>query len=139
MFTMLFARRRDETLELRPFPLWQALVSGVVIGMLSGMVGIGGGIFLSPLIMLARWGTSKQAAATAAGFILLNSISGLLGRFLGGNLVLGTFGAALLPLGIVAALAGSYLGARKIPSVWTRRILGVVLLIAIVNYLVGKF
>jgi hypothetical protein len=94
-------------------------------------------VFLSPLIILARWGTPKQAAATAAGFILLNSISGLLGRLLGGNLVLGSFGVALLPVGILGALAGSYLGARRFSGLWTRRILGVVLLVAIINFAVG--
>ncbi len=141
MFTMLFARdgKYDQTSDLRNFPLWLALASGAGLGLLSGMVGIGGGVFLSPLIILARWGTSKQAAATAAAFIVLNSVSGLLGRLLGGNLVLGTFGLFLLPLGILGALAGSYLGARRFSGVWTKRILGVVLLIAIVNFTVGYF
>jgi uncharacterized membrane protein YfcA len=139
MLSMLFARKQtaDEAAHLRAFPLWLALVCGAGIGLLSGMVGIGGGVFLSPLIILARWGTSKQAAATASGFIVLNSISGLIGRALGGNFVLGEFGAALLPLGIIGALAGSYLGAHKFSGLWTRRILGVVLLIAIVNFWVG--
>jgi hypothetical protein len=138
MFTMLFTRKgtMDKAALLRPFPLWLALTCGAGIGLLSGMVGIGGGVFLSPLIILARWGTSKQAAATAAGFILLNSVSGLVGRLLGGNLVLGMFGAALLPVGILGALAGSYLGARRFSGLWTRRILGIVLLVAIVIYLV---
>ena len=141
MFNMLFARKRisDETTDLQLLPLWQALASGAAIGLLSGMVGIGGGIFLSPLIILAHWGTPKQAAATAAGFIVLNSISGLAGRLVGGNLMLGTFGLSLIPLGIVGALIGSYLGARSFSSLWTRRILGVVLLIAITNYIIGWF
>lgn len=141
MFTMLFAHKGtvDESARLRPFPPWLALTCGAGIGLLSGMVGIGGGVFLSPLIILTRWGTPKQAAATAAGFILLNSVSGLLGRLLGGNLVLGTFGPALLPVGILGALAGSYLGARWFSGFWTRRILGVVLLAAIVTYVVGRF
>jgi uncharacterized protein len=140
MFNMLFTRKGtgDEAVNLHPFHVWQALVSGAAIGLLSGMVGIGGGIFLSPLIILAHWGTSKQAAATAAGFIVLNSVSGLAGRLVGGNLMLGVFGIALIPLGIVGALTGSYLGARKISGLWTRRILGVVLLIAIINFIVGR-
>lgn len=139
MLIMLFARKEsgDEAAHLRPFPLWLAMSCGAGIGLLSGMVGIGGGVFLSPLIILARWGTSKQAAATAAGFIVLNSVSGLIGRAVGGNLVLSAFGAALMPFGIVGALAGSYLGARKFSGLWTRRILGVVLLVAIVKFVVG--
>jgi uncharacterized membrane protein YfcA len=138
MINMLFARKErvDEVVRLRPLPLWLALGSGVGIGLLSGLVGIGGGVFLAPLIILARWGTSKQAAATAAGFIVLNSISGLAGRVLGGNFILGAFGVLLLPMGILGAMMGSYLGARYFSSLWTRRILGVVLLIAIVNFVV---
>jgi len=139
MLRMLFARPEPQAGpdNLRPFPVWLALTCGAGIGLLSGMVGIGGGIFLSPLIILARWGTPKQAAATAAGFIVLNSISGLIGRVLGGNFVLGAFGAALLPVCIIGALAGSYLGARRFSGLWTRRILGVVLLTAIINFWVG--
>jgi len=141
MLRMLFTRPEPQAGpdNLRPFPVWLALTCGAGIGLLSGMVGIGGGIFLSPLIILARWGTPKQAAATAAGFIVLNSISGLIGRVLGGNFVLGAFGAALLPVGIIGALAGSYLGARRFSGLWTRRILGVVLLTAIINFWVGFF
>ncbi|HEX7621351.1 MAG TPA: sulfite exporter TauE/SafE family protein [Anaerolineales bacterium] len=138
MLNMLFARKEtvDAEVRLRPFPIWLTLVCGAGIGLLSGMVGIGGGVFLAPLIILTRWGTAKQAAATAAGFIVLNSISGLIGRVLGGNYILGTFGASLLPVGIFGALGGSYLGARHFSGLWTRRILGVVLLISIVNFVV---
>jgi hypothetical protein len=136
---MLFARNKtEENTRLRAIPTWQALVSGALIGLLSGVVGIGGGIFLSPLIILAGWGTPKQAAATSAGFIVLNSLSGLTGRLTGGNLVFGWFGAALIPLGALGALAGSYLGARYLPGVWLRRILGVVLLIAVGSYWLGR-
>jgi len=141
MLRMLFARKESasETGGLQAPPLWLALLSGAVIGLLSGMVGIGGGIILSPLIILMRWGTPKQAASTAAGFIFLNSLSGLLGRFLGGNFMFGELGAWLLPVGILGALAGSYLGARRFSGLWTRRVLGVVLLIAVVRFWVGYF
>lgn len=139
MLRMLFSGKDSSAADLRPAPSWLALACGAGIGLLSGMVGIGGGVFLSPLIILARWGTSKQAAATAAGFIFLNSISGLIGRALGGNLTLGTFGAALLPVVILAALTGSYFGARRFSGVWIRRLLGLVLLAAIVNYVVGTW
>jgi uncharacterized protein len=138
-FNMLVARHQaEETDNLHAFPRWQAMVSGAVIGLLSGVVGIGGGIFLSPLIILAGWGTPKQAAATSAAFIVLNSLSGLAGRLTGGNLVFGWFGAALIPLGVLGGLAGSYLGARYFPGVWLRRILGIVLLIAVGNYWLGR-
>jgi len=136
MLRMLFARkgRKEETDGSRPPPLWLALACGGGIGLLSGMVGIGGGILLSPVIILAGWGTPKQAAATSAGFILLNSISGLAGRLSGGNLVLDTLGAWLLPASILGSLTGSYLGARYFSGLWTRRILGIVLLIAVIRF-----
>jgi len=133
------ARGGKERQSTRPPPTWLALTSGAVIGLLSGMVGIGGGIILSPLIILMRWGTPKQAASTAAGFIFLNSLSGLLGRFIGGNLMFGELGVWLLPIGVLGALAGSYLGARRFSGLWTRRVLGVVLLIAVVRFWVEYF
>jgi len=138
---MLFAKNgnEDDGHTLRAFPLWLALTVGFVIGLLSGMIGIGGGILLSPLIILMRWGTSKQAASTAAGFIFLNSVSGLLGRLLGGNFIFGELGAWLLPVGILGALAGSYFGARRFSGLWGRRALGVVLLIGVVRFWVGYF
>lgn len=58
-----------------------SLIVGGILGLLSGMVGIGGGIFLSPLIINMGWGRSKSAAATASVFILLNSLAGLAGQF----------------------------------------------------------
>lgn len=139
MLHMLFARneRKAEADGFRPPPPWLALACGGAIGLLSGLVGIGGGILLSPVIILARWGTPKQAAATAAVFILLNSISGLLGRLIGGNFMFGELGAWLLPAGILGALAGSYLGAQRFSGLWTRRVLGVVLLIAVVRFWAG--
>jgi len=88
---------------------------------------------------MMRWGTPKQAASTAAGFIFLNSISGLLGRLLGSNFMFGELGVWLLPAGILGALAGSYLGARRFSGVWTRRVLGVVLLIAVIRFWMGFF
>jgi len=123
----------------RPLPLWAALISGALIGLLSGMIGIGGGIFLSPLIILAQWGDSKQASASAGGFIAINSFSGLMARFVNGSFTFGTFGFSLLAVGLVGALVGSQLGARKFSSAGVRRALGVVLSIAVGIYWFGFF
>ena len=141
MVRMLFAGKANQTAseKTQPPPIWLALCSGVAIGLLSGMIGIGGGIILSPLIILMHWGTPKEAAATAAIFIFLNSLSGLLGRTLGGNFMFGQLGAWLLPIGVVGALAGSYFGARHFSTSWGRRVLGVVLLIAVVKFWAGYF
>ena len=141
MLRMLFASKASKSAahKTKTPPLWLALLSGAAIGLLSGMVGIGGGIILSPLIIMLHWGTPKQAASTAAGFIFLNSLSGLLGRALGGNFIFGQLGAWLLPIGVIGALAGSYFGAQKFSSIGARRALGVVLLIAVVKFWVGWF
>lgn len=133
-FRLLFFSNRLEARRLNLPSLWKALLVGFGIGLLSGMVGIGGGIFLSPLIILVGWGNSKQASAVAAAFIALNSASGLVGRLLGGNFVFGEFGAWLLPFGLVGALAGSYIGAKKTSGSALQRVLGIVMIFAVVNF-----
>ncbi len=115
----------------RPIPLWAALFSGALIGLLSGMIGIGGGIFLSPLIILAQWGDSKQAAASAGGFIAINSVSGLIGRYNSGAFEFGEFGLPLLAVGLLGALIGGQLGAVKLSGAGVRRALGAILAIAV--------
>lgn len=111
-------------------PSWViAFIVGAVIGFVSGLVGVGGGIFLSPLILLAGWGDAKKTAATSAAFIFVNSVAGLAGRVVRGTFAVG----ALLPF-VVATFAGgilgSYLGAQRYSNRTIRRLLGVVLLIA---------
>lgn len=110
------------------------LSSGLLIGLLSGMVGLGGGIFLSPLIILMGWGTPKEAAASSAGFIVVNSASGLLGRVIGGTFMLGVLGATLLPVGFAGALIGSWLGARYLSGTFLRRVLGIILLLTVLSF-----
>lgn len=135
-FRILFFRSisDEDTSSVRPLSLGVALLCGAGIGLLSGIIGIGGGIFLSPLIVLAGWGTPKQAAASSAAFIFVNSFSGLLGRAMSGSLELGVLGLALLPLGLAGAWVGSRLGSRYLSGAAVRRLLGVVLLIAVVRY-----
>src|SRR6266498_2888375 len=133
---MLFFRTPTESIdrESRSITWWAALLAGTVIGLLSGMLGMGGGIFLSPLILLMQWGTSKQAAASAGGYIAINSVSGLIGRILGGTLQFGQFGLWLLPVGLLGALIGSQLGALKFSGTSVRRILGIILIVAVGTY-----
>lgn len=131
---LFFSRASDDDHPLRPLPLGWALVIGLGIGLLSSMVGIGGGIFLSPVIIFARWGTGKQASAVAAAFILLNSLSGLAGRFLGGTFQLDELALFLVPLGLLGALMGGYWGAIRFTGLGLRRTLGIIMAFAVSNF-----
>jgi len=82
-----------------------ALVAGAVIGFFSGMIGIGGGIILSPLLLLTRWGGMKETAAASSAFIFLNSLAGLSGHIVAGMEV-----SPRIILWIVAVVAGGLLG-----------------------------
>ncbi|MBC8200715.1 MAG: sulfite exporter TauE/SafE family protein [Planctomycetes bacterium] len=108
------------------------IIAGICIGFVSGAIGIGGGIFLSPFVLLLGWTTAKQTAAISAPFILLNSIAGLCGiTFEFGGLPINT--TLVAPL-LVAVVAGGYIGAtfgsKKLSHVGLRTVLGVVLLFA---------
>jgi hypothetical protein len=123
----------------RPLPIWAALASGAGIGLLSGILGIGGGIFLSPLIILMGWGNSKQAAASAGGFIAINSVSGLMARITNGTFEIGGFGLPMLVAGLLGALIGSLLGAVRFSSTGVRRALGAILSIAVGTFWISFF
>jgi uncharacterized membrane protein YfcA len=107
---------------------------GAGIGWLSGVVGIGGGIFLSPVLVFFRWAGAKQAAAAAACFIVANSAAGLSGRLLSGTMV---YGPLWLPMtcAFAGGWVGSRLGARRFPAPAVQRILATVLVLACVKLL----
>lgn len=115
---------------------WIAMLIGGGIGLLSGVVGVGGGIFLSPLIMLMGWANAKTTAAISAVFILVNSLAGLGGRAVGSTLAVGS----LLPF-IAAAFVGGYLGSHfgssKYSNLALRRLLALVLVIASVKLVIS--
>ncbi|MBX9940567.1 MAG: sulfite exporter TauE/SafE family protein [Candidatus Obscuribacterales bacterium] len=102
---------------------------GAGLGFVSGMVGIGGGVFLSPIILYKGWGDMRQTAAASALFIFANSVSGLLSRYWRGGLHdLALF--PYLPVAVAAALFGAHLGARKFKSARLQIFLGLVLALA---------
>ena len=121
-------RAQDDAASAEP-PLVPALASGGVIGLLAGLTGTGGGIFLTPLLLHMRWAQAKRAAAVSALFILLNSAAGLAGNIASTR----ELPSYLLPL-LVAAAIGGFIGSRigslhVAPSV-IKRLLAAVLLIA---------
>ncbi len=106
-----------------------AIGTGAGLGLLAGLTGTGGGIFLTPLVIFMHWARTKTASAVSALFILVNSISGLLGNLSATK----SFPAFAVPLGIAAILggaAGSYFGSRHVPVTAIKRLLAVVLTIA---------
>ena len=123
------AKDKDDNAELRNVTLSGALSCGAGIGILSGLVGIGGGIFLSPLMLLMRWANAKQTSATSACFIFLNSLAGLGGRALRGALDLGSLGP-LIAAAFVGGIIGSHYGANVCSGLMLRRLLAGVLLLA---------
>lgn len=110
-------------------PTAPALAAGGAIGLVSGLIGVGGGIFLSPLLLLLGWAGARATAAASAVFIVLNSIAGLAGYLLTAPTL-----PAHLPVWGVAALAGGWVGAgygsRRLPPPAIRRVLAAVLLVA---------
>ena len=111
------------------------LLIGFVIGLFSGMIGIGGGIILSPVILLLGWGDVKEAAAVSALFILVNSVAGLMGFYVDGNVISnGAF--YLLPMVLLGGVAGAFYGSMKFSHRKLNFVLQFVLLIAFVKLMV---
>ncbi len=110
------------------------LAAGGSLGLLAGLTGTGGGVFLTPLLLLCRWCTTRQAGAVSVLFILFNSIAGLAGLAISGSpSLLALARPDLVGLFITVLLAGavgSRLGSRHWPVLWIRRALAVVLLLA---------
>jgi hypothetical protein len=120
---------QTETRQSRAVPVVPALATGGAIGLISGLTGTGGGIFLSPVLLFAGWAPTRRTSGISAAFILVNSLAGLAGT----TLTLRTLPAAL-PLWAVAALAGGFvgtqLGSRWLPVPVLRYLLATVLVIA---------
>ena len=106
---------------------------GSLIGFISGLVGIGGGIFLSPLLYIIRWGYAKKISATACLFILVNSIAGLSGQFVKSGFQLNIDLLSIIPL-CFAVLLGGQLGSRlgifKLSEIILKRITAIIAFIA---------
>ncbi|MFQ5778401.1 MAG: sulfite exporter TauE/SafE family protein [Terriglobia bacterium] len=120
---------------IRVPPLAAALPVGAGIGFLSGIIGVGGGIFLSPLLILLKWADTKRTAAASAAFIWINSAAGLYGHLRRQESLDWTALLWLVAAAFAGGLVGSYLGAQRFRGLWLRRILGVVLLVATIKLL----
>jgi uncharacterized membrane protein YfcA len=108
---------------------WLSLPAGAVLGTLAGLTGTGGGIFLSPLIILMHWEEPRRTSGVVAAFIFLNSAAGL-----AGNAASVGYLPSELPIFLgavfVGALLGTWLGVERLPRAWLLRVLGAVLAVA---------
>jgi uncharacterized protein len=125
----LFGVFGNGTMAKREAPIALALVIGAAIGLLSGMLGIGGGVLLSPVLLLCAWADAKTAAAISAPFIFVNSVAGLAGM----GATTDVFSMELM-MWVGAAIAGgvfgAWIGARRAPEPRLRQALAVVLVLA---------
>jgi uncharacterized membrane protein YfcA len=120
---------------VRPPRWWAALAVGAGLGLLSGLTGVGGGIFLSPLLLMAGWAGVRETAATSAAFILVNSVAGLAGFAAAGGALPGTEIAVLAATAVAGGWAGARLGSRRLARPTIRRLLALVLLLAGIKFL----
>jgi uncharacterized protein len=118
--------------ENKSLPLVWALVIGAIIGFLSGVLNIGGGIFLSPVLILFAWANSKEAAASSAIFIVINSISGLLGS-LDKPILLNETSYSWVIAIVVGGIIGSYIGSHRFKYKTVQYVLAAVLTVACVK------
>ncbi len=124
----LFFRREDPPQAASP-SLPTSIGVGAGIGFLSGLTGTGGGIFLTPTLLFFRWAHIRQAAAVSALFILVNSISGLVGYFTSTH-YLPALGIMVGPAAVIGGVLGSRLGSRRFPVRTISLMLATVLVIA---------
>ena len=122
----VFGKENDRTKKVK---LWQGLAIGAVIGFFSGLIGIGGGIILTPVILLLHWGNMKQAAAVSALFIWVNSAAGLTGQ-LSSGVSIEKESLLLVAIALTGGVLGGYYGSKKINNKNLRYILAFVLIIA---------
>ncbi len=121
--------RKSDPLEVQDPASAAAIGLGGIVGLLSGLTGTGGGIFLTPLLLFFRWARIREAAAVSALFILVNSIAGLAGYFIAHRSV-SSLGLVLSGAAIVGGAAGSYFGSKRFPVRTISLVLAIVLVIA---------
>ena len=130
----LFYHTESVDMEIRQPSAPAALIFGAFLGLLSGLTGVGGGIFLSPLLLLLKWGRVREVSAVAALFVLVNSIAGLLGH-LSSLQAIPHFTPLLAVAALIGGSIGAFFGSRRLPVASVVKSLAVVLTIAGVKLL----
>jgi uncharacterized membrane protein YfcA len=132
---LFFSNKNNQ--DLKAYNVTLCLIIGGAIGFLSGLIGIGGGIILSPVLLLLHWTDQKQTAAISALFIFCNSLAGLAGQLIKGI----TFTENMywyVAIAFAGGIAGAYYGARRFSQQVLQYILGTVLIVAAYKLLFTK-
>lgn len=124
-----FLRPTPEVEETRTPSTGMALLVGAAIGLLAGLTGTGGGIYLTPVLLMMHWSKTKTASAVSAVFILLNSVSGLAGLWSGGGAIRFDIWPSLISVFLGGSI-GATLGSYRLPVRTVRFLLAMVLLVA---------
>jgi uncharacterized membrane protein YfcA len=124
------ARKGEELRATRALRVPLAMVIGAALGVLSGLTGVGGGIFLSPLLLLMGWAGTKQTSATSAPFILVNSLAGLAAGLVKNPVPPPDYAWWLMGAVLIGGWIGSEYGSRRFANPRIRQVLAVVLAIA---------
>ncbi len=121
-----------ENIKIKDLKIWQGIIIGSTIGFFSGLIGIGGGIILSPVILLFHWGKMKEAAAVSALFIWVNSVAGLSGQISSGVSV-SSESVIMVIIALIGGFFGAYFGSKIINNYTLRYLLAFVLIMASVK------
>jgi uncharacterized protein len=121
------ARVGEEMREVREPPIARAMAIGAALGLLAGLTGVGGGIFLSPVLLMLGWAGTKQTSAVAAPFILVNSTAGLAAGFAVKSASLPSYIWILGAVVLIGGWMGAEYGSRRFANALVRQILAVVL------------
>ena len=121
-----------ESTKIKEINIWQGIIVGSAIGFFSGLIGIGGGIILSPIILLFHWGKMKEAAAVSALFIWVNSVAGLSGQISSGVSV-SSESFLMVIIALIGGIFGAYFGSKIINNQILKYVLAFVLILASVK------
>lgn len=131
MAAIIFVRTfmKNEMEQSKPVVIPLALIAGAGIGFISGLVGVGGGIFLTPFLLFLGWGKLKKIAAVSALFILVNSASGIIGHAFSTTILWSTALYFVMPV-ILGGFIGSKVGVTAVKPFLMQYLMAIVLLIA---------